>query len=505
MHTAEDLGLVKCDLLGLRTLDIIYDVLEYIGKDYEYIAPHNINFEDPKVFENFRQGNTSAIFQFESDGMKGTLKDINCNSLYDLSVANALYRPGSMDYIKNYADRRSGKEQFEYLHDDLIPILKDCYGIIVFQEQLIEIGRLAALSNPDELRQATAKKKPKLMEKIKPELINGLKQRGWSQDQVEELWETILKFAKYSFNRSHSLAYAMMAYICMFLKIYHPVEFVTAWINSYHGKIDKIPECYAEANRLKIHVKIPSYGRTFGTTTYDKKTLLIGTESIKYLNKSMADELNRLAKMDLTFIELLQQVKSINTKQIQILIHLDYFKQFGKAHKLLKFYEIYLFFKGRKEFSKNEEYPAKIETIRMFCKKETAKTYSEFQEDEFFKYLWDALPDKDISLKEKIKAQYEYLGYIFSTDENVKPSYWFVLDISNKYKNYILSLHNIKTGEQTTLKLKKKYYDDVPVQKLDIIQIDAIEEDYCWYLDENKKWKQNLEKKERLLTNYKIV
>ena len=240
MHSADDLGLVKADFLGLRTLDVIYDVLDMIGKDYDYIAPHKINMNDPKVWYEFAQGHTNCIFQFESQGMKQMLKDMKCNCMDELSAANALYRPGSKQYIPNYVNRKNGVEKIEYLHPDLEPILKSSYGIIVFQEQLIEIGRLAGLRNPDELRKATAKKKPKLMAKIEPELKNGLMARGWTQKQVDDLWDTILQFAKYSFNKSHSSAYGFTAYITMYLKVYHTAEFFAACINSYDGDIDNI-------------------------------------------------------------------------------------------------------------------------------------------------------------------------------------------------------------------------------------------------------------------------
>ena len=198
MHTAEDLGLVKIDILGLRTVDVIYDVLDMIGKDYEYIAPHNLNFEDAKVLENFKKGFTDGIFQFESDGMRKTLENIEVSELNDLFVANALYRPGSMKFIENYALRKKGLEEYEFLHSDLEKILGNTYGIIVFQEQLIEIGRLAKLSNPDELRKATAKKNEKLLAKLKPELYAGLQKRGWTIEQLDILWDIMLDFAKYS-------------------------------------------------------------------------------------------------------------------------------------------------------------------------------------------------------------------------------------------------------------------------------------------------------------------
>ena len=143
MHTADNVGLVKINLLGLRTVDVIYDTLDMIGKDYEYIAPHKMDFNDRKVLEQFKLGNTSEIFQFSSVGMQGTLRNMEVNSFDDITAANALFRPGSMDFINDYAERKRGLVEFEYLHPDLEKILEPTYAIIIFQEQLIEIGKIA--------------------------------------------------------------------------------------------------------------------------------------------------------------------------------------------------------------------------------------------------------------------------------------------------------------------------------------------------------------------------
>lgn len=200
MHDVEDLGLVKIDVLGLRTLNQEYDTLDMSREDKSFISSKQ-DFRDSKVLDIFRTGNTVGIFQMSSFGMKETLKNMNVQGIEDLSIANALYRPGAMAYIDNFCRRRRGEEPFEYLHPDLEDILKNTYGIIVFQEQLIEIGRLAKIKNPDLLRQATAKKKKELMDIVKPELEEKLKLRGWSQEQFDQLWADMLEFSKYSFNK----------------------------------------------------------------------------------------------------------------------------------------------------------------------------------------------------------------------------------------------------------------------------------------------------------------
>src|SRR5690606_10005280 len=145
MHDAEDVGATKSDILGLSSLDVIYDTLEMIGKDKTYINPRDLNFKDKNILALFKNGETSGVFQFESNGMKETLRKMSPDGIEDLGVANALYRPASMKFIDHYAKRKNGEELFEYLHPTLEEVLKPTYGIMVYQEQLIEIGRMAVM------------------------------------------------------------------------------------------------------------------------------------------------------------------------------------------------------------------------------------------------------------------------------------------------------------------------------------------------------------------------
>lgn len=369
MHTADDLGLVKIDLLGLRTLDVIYDVLKMIGKDYNYIAPHTINLCDTDVWREFANGNSLQIFQFESTGMRQMLKDMKCNSIEDLSAANALYRPGSKDYIPNYVSRKKGLEKIKYINPMVEPILKSTYGIIVYQEQLIEIGRLAGLRNPDELRQATAKKKIKLMAKIEPEMKQGLMDKGWTQRQVDTLWNDIIKFAKYSFNKSHSAAYGLTAYITMYLKVHHPVEFITASINSYDGKTDKIAEVIEEAKRMKIVCKFDNWRNITPTTECRNGIVYLGSNVVKGFGKEVANELKRIASTSPNnFIDFLLQY---NSKDVEKMIQLDWLEEFGEANQLTyileKFDSLYVKGKGFKKNIKQFKIGLDYEFVKDYC------------------------------------------------------------------------------------------------------------------------------------------
>ena len=333
MHTADDLGLVKIDLLGLRTLDVIYDVLEMIGKDYNYIAPHTINLCDCAVWKEFANGNSLQIFQFESTGMRQMLKDMGCNSIDDLAAANALYRPGSKAYIPNYIARKKHEEPISYINPMVEPILKSTYGIIVYQEQLIEIGRLAGLRNPDELRQATAKKKPKLMAKIEPEMKNGLIAKGWTQEQVNTLWDDILLFAKYSFNKAHAAAYALTAYITMYLKVHHPVEFITASINSYNGKTDKIVEVITEAKRMGVKCQFDNWRYIQPTTVCKNGVVYLGINVVKGFGQDVSKKLQQVASTNpQNFVDFLLQY---NSKNINTMIRLGWLQEYGEINQLL--------------------------------------------------------------------------------------------------------------------------------------------------------------------------
>ena len=531
MHVADDLGLIKADFLGLRTVDVIYDTLELIGKDYEYIAPHNINFKDEKVWDNFRNGFTSGIFQFESAGMKDTLKKIDCSNIDDLATANALFRPGSLKFIDNYANRKKGTEEIVYIHEDLIPILKNSYGIIVFQEQLIEIGRLAKLSNPDKLRKATGKKNPKLLAEIQPELYKGLSDRGWTQEQLDSLWETMLDFAKYSFNKSHAAAYAIIAYICMYLKTHHSKEFISSWINSVSNKTEKVAECVEETNRLGIKINLGDYTNCSPITKVYKNGIMMGTNTIKYCNSNIAEELMSLStnKYD-SFVNLLDDIckTSINSKQLNILTGLDFFSKYGKNKYLLDVIKLYNGIEEKDDITKkNKKMLPPLRTCKQIKKdkieqyskyglteyllqkhseKETAKQYSQIDNVGLLNELIDRLPNESMSIQEYVKFEKEYLQYITYTNENVADFYYIVVNyrtLKDETKPY-LTLRNIKTGKEIKTRIKDgKIYRESPFGETSVLRIDGFT-----YKNKTKlvdgEW-QKVDELEAILEQYEVI
>ncbi len=441
--SAESLGLIKVDILSLRTIDVIYDTLDMIGKDYQYIKPQTLNFEIPEVLDLFHSGHTCGAFQFESTGMVSTLQQIKPSGLDELAVCTALFRPGSIKHIDTFVKRKFGLEPFEYLHPDIEETLQSTYGIIVFQEQLIQVGRIAGLRNPDALRKATGKKDTKLLAEVEPELREKLEKRGWTQAQIDELWANMLEFAKYSFNAAHSYAYSMIAYITMYLKARHPVEFITALINSYVDKLEEVSKCVQEAHRLNIPIKMSSWRKPNSMCVAANGEIEYGVGLLKYCNETLALEISKLKHDHKTFVDLLvdaEENTQIGGKALTIMITLNFFKEYGKNAKLLT---IYGAMKSGKTTKYTKKYADKTKLQRL-----TALYKLESQQ-----------PDVVISAKEQIAAEKEYLGFIVSRYSQAPSNYAIIMESVKTYTPKI-TVYYLLTGEQKTYKIAKKYFYD---------------------------------------------
>lgn len=360
MHDVEDMGLVKIDVLGLRTLDAEYDTLEQSGEGPEFLDPKQ-DYSDEKVLSIFRKGDTVGIFQMASPGMKKTLKSMNVSGIEDISVANALFRPGSIQYIDNYCRRKTGEEQFEYLHPDLEPILKNTYGIIVFQEQLIEIGRMAGLHNPDQLRKATGKKNPALLAEVQPELREKLMTRGWSEAQFDKLWSDMLEFAHYSFNRSHAAAYAIIAYMTAKQKAYYPAEFYCGLCNSYIGKSDFVKneanEIIGDMMRHGIRIAPANFRNDHRRCNVKDGKVLWGIPLIRDCNIALGDALYELRDTRQEHFWRVAKIlgdKGMKSK-VEVLVKLGFFHEYGTAKELLRVLDLAEMFKmgDRKSIKKS--------------------------------------------------------------------------------------------------------------------------------------------------------
>lgn len=256
----EERGLIKIDFLGLRNLTIISEIVDEIHKENPDFAILKIPLNDPKTYQVFQQGNTTGIFQFEGEGMRSLLKRMKPDRIEDIAAALALYRPGPMANINTYLDNRKNPQNIVYPLPSLEPILKETYGVIVYQEQIMLIAEAAAgftLGKADTLRKAISKKKIDDMRAMRTDFINGCMHNGISEKDASDLFSLIEKFAGYGFNKSHAIAYSYVAYQLAYLKAEYPLAFYCALLNSVIGDETKTAQYVSECRRRSIRISGP--------------------------------------------------------------------------------------------------------------------------------------------------------------------------------------------------------------------------------------------------------
>jgi DNA polymerase-3 subunit alpha len=293
MHGVEDLGLLKIDLLGLRNLTIIEETVRLI-KDLEEksIDISNIPLDDKETYKLLQSAETAGVFQFESSGMRRYMKDIKPTELEDLVALVSLYRPGPMELIPSYIKRKTGLEDVTYLHPKLEPIMQNTYGIGVYQEQMMRIATdLAGYTLPeaDTLRKAIGKKIKSLLEKQKEKLIDGLINNGIDKRTAEKIWGLFPPFARYGFNRSHAVSYALIGYRTAYLKTHYPVEFITALLNNASSDIERVTFFINEAQRLKIEVLPPDVNRSTVRFMPEEGNIRFGLATIKNVGERISE------------------------------------------------------------------------------------------------------------------------------------------------------------------------------------------------------------------------
>ncbi|WP_262923087.1 DNA polymerase III subunit alpha [Hymenobacter cellulosilyticus] len=258
----ESAGMLKMDFLGLKTLTIIVDALELIKKNHGVdINIDDIPLDDPKTYELYQRGDTIGTFQFESEGMRMYLKDLKPTNIEDLIAMNALYRPGPMQFIPNFINRKHGREEVEYPHELLEPILNYSQGIMVYQEQIMQAAQILAgysLGGADLLRRAMGKKDMKKMAQEREKFCKGAAElHGIKEKKANEVFDVMEKFAAYGFNRSHSAAYSVVAYQTGYLKANYPAEYMAAVLTNNMSDIKKVTFFIEEARRQGVAVLGP--------------------------------------------------------------------------------------------------------------------------------------------------------------------------------------------------------------------------------------------------------
>ena len=366
MTTLEELGLLKMDFLGLRTLTVIQETINLVEKGRGIKVEFDKDMSDPKVYKLWQDGNTSGIFQFESQGMTNFMKELKPDCLEDLIAGVSLYRPGPMDQIPRYIKGKQNPGHNEYTHPRLEPILNVTYGCMVYQEQVMQIVRDLAgysLGRADLVRRAMGKKKLDVMAKEREVFINGqvdengnvivpgCVRNGIDAESANKIFDEMAEFAKYAFNKSHAACYAVVAYRTAYLKAYYPAEFMASMLNSFLGNLDKVPEYIDECKRLGIEILKPDINKSSAKFTVeginsgdDSKAQIgkirFGLGSIK--NVGLQPVNNIIAERDAngpfkSFTDFCERVsgEAVNKKCIESLIKAGTFSEFPETRATL--------------------------------------------------------------------------------------------------------------------------------------------------------------------------
>ena len=347
-HSIEDLGLLKMDFLGLKNLTIIEDTLAriYVLHNNLKIDLDKIPYDDQKTFKLLQEALTTSVFQLESDGMKRYLKELEPTTFEDITAMVALYRPGPMQFIPDYIERKHGRQKIEYLHPKLEPILKDTQGICIYQEQLMKIAQEVCgftLGEADVLRKAVGKKIKELLDAQETKFIQGAIKNGVNKKVAEELWQWILPFASYGFNKSHSAAYAIIAYETAYLKAHYPVEFMASVLTSERADVERISFLIDECKKMEVEVLPPNINESLKNFTVvpEKNQIRFGLLAIKNVGVNIVDSIVEQQKINGPFKSIGDfinriPVKDLNKKSMEALIKAGAFDEFEERNKLLQ-------------------------------------------------------------------------------------------------------------------------------------------------------------------------
>ncbi|WP_079479433.1 DNA polymerase III subunit alpha [Halobacillus salinus] len=295
MNELEQIGLLKVDFLGLRNLSLLERMEQKIQKyESSQFTTESLPLNDSDTFRLLQEGRTNGVFQLESQGMKHVLRRLKPSHFEDIVAVNALYRPGPMEYIQTYVNRKHGREEVEYPHPEVRPILESTFGVLVYQEQIMQVAQKVAgysLGQADLLRRAVSKKQEDVLQEQRQEFIQGCLSKGYNENVANLLFDWIVKFSNYGFNRSHAVAYSVISYKLAYIKAHFPTYFLSELMNANLGDKEKISMYIREARDMDIRVLPPGINRSSLVTRDEKKSIRLGLIAIKGVGYQAAQEI----------------------------------------------------------------------------------------------------------------------------------------------------------------------------------------------------------------------
>jgi DNA polymerase-3 subunit alpha len=408
MDLIENQGLVKMDFLGLKTLDLIKNTVDLVrrrGGEYTHFNMDAISETDEATYKMLGEGKSSGVFQFESGGMQKILKQAQPNKIEDLIALNALYRPGPMDYIPQFIESKWGRKAIEYPDPCLEDILKETYGVIVYQEQVMQVAQRIAgysLGQADILRRAMGKKKKEVMVKEKEKFIAGAKAKGFKEKDADRIFEILIPFAGYGFNKSHAAAYSVVAYHTAYLKANFPEEFMAANLTNEISHPDKLPIYIDEARKMGISIDPPDINRSEGYFTVVQGRIVYGLMGIKGLGDGPAEEIvacrrNGQYKHFIDFLDRVN-IKTVGKKVVELLIQTGAFDCFDMHRSTLA-----------ENLERAIEYAQAKKDDKQFGQ---VSLFEETGEKEYPDFVFIEQPEWD--RMEKLNIEKDLMGFYFS-------------------------------------------------------------------------------------------
>jgi DNA polymerase-3 subunit alpha len=494
MKEIDSLNFVKLDILGLDNIGLIYKTCDAVG--IPFATPDNIPPNDIDVWNSIID-DTTMIFQWESQSATAYLKQLMSPSTIEkikaknkdfsymdlLSIGNGAIRPAG----ESYRDKLAQGEYASYGNEALDDFLKPTLGWLVYQEQIIEFLHSFCgytMGEADIVRRGFAKKTgtEAFIPKIKEGFTATMQQKyGVSKEESDKIIINFIKViedaSSYLFSKNHADPYSWIGYICGYLRYYYPLEFITTALNIFEGKEEKSLAIIEYAKKRGIKISPIKFRYSIAQYAFNKETneIFKGISSIKYMNTTVANEMYALRNNQyLSFLDLLDDLKqntSINSRQLDILIELDFFEEFGDANYLKKVVDVYETFTGKSQLKKEtiDKLNIPYNMVSQFCEKETDKTFMGVNMPAFIGCLVTHIVYEKRTLKEKVEAQIEHLGYVDITDDRYR-GLAAVISVDTKYSPK-LKLYSLKNGTTLSCKIDKKTFRQTPLKDGDIVMV----------------------------------
>jgi len=491
MEEIHEISLVKYDILGLKNIAVIRDTCKLIGEKYP--LSYSVDWDDELVWKDMTESNV-GLFQFESSYAGEVIKKYKPRKINDLSLANAALRPSG----ETYRDRLLNREFNHNPSAEIDELLKDNDGFLVFQEDTLKFLKdICGLSGSeaDNIRRAIGRKDEERLKDAMPKILDGYcnvskQPRDVAEKEAKEFLDIIASSSRYQFGLNHSCGYSMIGYLCAYYRYHHTAEFITSYLNNANNE-DDIIDGTKLAGTKGIKILPIKFRYSKAEYSYDKSTNSIykGIASIKFLNADVSNNLYSMRDNEYTsFLQAIADILAtgINTRQLDILIKLDFFSEFGKSQYLLDVLKYYNDLGTSKVIGKGK-FPKEIEEIIAKYSRQTEKQFRDLDASAILSEVIAKVENRSISIKEMLEAQKEYLGYI-SINLDTDSNNCIVLSIDTKYSPK-LKLMSLSSGNVIEAKIYKEQLAEL--EEMDIIRAIDLKKEDGWKLAEDDKWVKN--------------